>query len=101
MQDSIELTFGYCREFVAVPDSMRIKLSEVILSTQRLAFKVTLLRRKPRVKPVNECEVGTLRSLGARPSQPKRLLRRGRQGGGASAFAVPNRLRPAKGGGGR
>jgi len=28
--------------------------------------------------------VGTLRSLGARPSQPKRLLRRSRQGGYAS-----------------
>ena len=35
-------------------------------------------------KPVDECEVGTLRSLGARPSQPKRLLRRSRQGGYAS-----------------
>jgi peptidoglycan/xylan/chitin deacetylase (PgdA/CDA1 family) len=35
-------------------------------------------------KPVDECEVGTLRSLSARPSQPKRLLRRSRQGGCAS-----------------
>src|SRR3972149_5936371 len=35
-------------------------------------------------KPVDECEVGTLHSLGARPSQPKRLLRRSRQGGCAS-----------------
>jgi NitT/TauT family transport system substrate-binding protein len=42
MQNGIELTFGYCRAFVAVPDSMRIKLPEVILSTQRLAFKGTL-----------------------------------------------------------
>jgi ABC-type nitrate/sulfonate/bicarbonate transport system substrate-binding protein len=42
MQNGIELTFGYCREFVAVPDSLRIKLPEVILSTQRLAFKVAL-----------------------------------------------------------
>jgi len=50
-------------------------------------------------KPVDECEVGTLRSLGARPSQPKRLLRRSRQGGYASAFAVRGRLRPTKAGG--
>ena len=50
-------------------------------------------------KPVDECEVGTLRSLGARPSQPKRLLRRSRQGGCASAFAVRSRLRPTKVGG--
>ena len=35
-------------------------------------------------KPEVECEVGTLRSLGARPSQPKRLLRRSRQGEYAS-----------------
>ena len=50
-------------------------------------------------KPVDECEVGTLRSLGARPSQPKRLLRRSRQGGYASAFAVRSRLWPTKVGG--
>jgi len=35
-------------------------------------------------KPADEGEVSTLRSLGARPSQPKRLLRRSRQGGYAS-----------------
>jgi len=34
---------------------------------------------------VEECAAGVLRSLGARPSQPKRLLRRSRQGGHASA----------------
>ena len=43
--------------------------------------------------------MGSLRSLGARPSQPKRLLRRSRQGGCASAFAVRSRLRPTKVGG--
>ena len=41
----------------------------------------------------------TLRSLGARTSQPKRLLRWSRQGGGRpSAFAVRSRLRPTKSG---
>src|SRR3990172_6862555 len=50
-------------------------------------------------KSVDACEVGTLRSLGARPSQPKHLLRRSRQGGGASALARPRRLRPTEGGG--